>query len=353
MHELSLVTASGAVVALHPGEVLVATAPATVPAESGASRWTVRRLLDGAEGTVDAHAAALVVLDAAADDEVLAELATVAEPPPGVADPGRLDLVADLAGIYDRASVRIAANVVAASHGETRAEVLGSGDATVTFPRFTLAQAPLTYRVGPSGSFSTLEVRVDQVRWDEVTSLALAGPRDRVYITRADDEGRVSVLFGDGIHGARLPTGHENVAATYRVGTGLAGVLPAGRLTMLLTRPLGVRGVTNPFPTGLAADPDPPASLRANAPQTALAVERVVSLTDFADHAAGDAGDRQGRGDLGAGRARPGWCTSPWRATPARPSTLRRGPIWRARSAPRATLASSCSCSRRRCRPST
>ncbi len=56
VHELSLVTASGAVVALHPGEVLVATAPATVPAESGASRWTVRRLLDGAEGTVDAHA---------------------------------------------------------------------------------------------------------------------------------------------------------------------------------------------------------------------------------------------------------------------------------------------------------
>ncbi len=87
------------------------------------------------------------------------------------------------------------------------------------------------------------------------------------------------------MHGARLPTGQENVVADYRIGTGMAGRLDAGRLTLPLTRPLGVRSVTNPLPTGLAADPDPPDALRANAPSATLLVDRVVSITDYADFA--------------------------------------------------------------------
>ena len=52
-------TASGAVVALTRGEVLVATAPAHGPAETARSRWPCVGSLDGAEGTVDAHAGQL------------------------------------------------------------------------------------------------------------------------------------------------------------------------------------------------------------------------------------------------------------------------------------------------------
>ena len=59
---------------------------------------------------------------------------------------------------------------------------------------------------------------------------------------------------------------------TYRVGTGLPGLVDAGQLTLLMTRPLGVRGVTNPLPTGLAADPDPPDTVRRNAPRTRAGV---------------------------------------------------------------------------------
>ena len=43
----------------------------------------------------------------------------------------------------------------------------------------------------------------------------------------------------------KLPTGAENVAAVYRSGVGLAGMVPADALSLLQTRPLGVRGVTN------------------------------------------------------------------------------------------------------------
>lgn len=285
VHTLVLVTAEGVSTALHPGELLVALAAAQQPGGGNRCTWTVRRRSDDVTGTVVADGGELAVVPATDADPVVAEQAIVAEAPDGDGGPDRLHLRSDLANVYDRAAVRVFANVVDASHGETRIEILGGGDAGAAFQRFRLAQAPLTYRVDASGAVSSLEIRVDGVRWDEVSSLANAGSRDLVYVTRTDDEGRVSVIFGDGTFGARLPTGHENVAATYRVGTGLAGRLPAGRLTMLLTRPLGVRGVTNLFATGTAADLDSTDALRRNAPTTALTFDRVVSLSDFADFA--------------------------------------------------------------------
>ena len=39
----------------------------------------------------------------------------------------------------------------------------------------------------------------------------------------------VSLTFGDGVTGSRLPTGSANVTASYRIGTGLAGLLRDGR----------------------------------------------------------------------------------------------------------------------------
>jgi predicted phage baseplate assembly protein len=162
----------------------------------------------------------------------------------------------------------------------------------VAFQRFQLAQAPLTYiaAAGPGGVASSLQIFVDGERWIELPTFDGAAPGDRGYVVRIDADNRVTVIFGDGIGGARLPTGDGNVMAIYRVGTGLAGILGAGRLTLPLTRPLGVRTVTNPLPTGLAADPDPAELLRRNAPNAALALDRVVSLTDYADFARATAG---------------------------------------------------------------
>jgi predicted phage baseplate assembly protein len=189
--------------------------------------------------------------------------------------------------LYEPASVAIYGNVAAATNGETTSEVLGSGDATVPYQRFNLRQSPLTYTSVPtaSGGASTLEVRVDNVKWNEVPTLFGRGPRERVYVTRIDDTGNVSVIFGDGRTGARLPQGIENISATYRKGIGLPGMVKANQISLLMTRPLGLKSVTNPTaPTG-AQDPQVTADAKKNAPTTVLTLDRVVSLSDYEDFA--------------------------------------------------------------------
>jgi hypothetical protein len=193
---------------------------------------------------------------------------------------------------YKRASVRLNANVVLATHGESKSEVLGSGDGGQTFQKFVLKQTPLTYipATTPSGGLSSLQVRVNDVLWSEVASLYGLSPRQHVYITRLDDAGKVTVQFGDNRSGARLPTGRENVKASYRVGTGLAGQVKAGQLSLLMSRPLGVKGVSNPIAATGAADPEGRDQARRNAPLQVLTLDRVVSLQDFEDFTAAFSG---------------------------------------------------------------
>lgn len=184
-------------------------------------------------------------------------------------------------------TVTINANVALATHGETVQEVLGGGDANQAFQRFTLRQPPLTYvsAATPTGGATTLEVRVNDVLWREEPSFYGHGADERIYITRLDDDGKTTVIFGDGRTGARLPTGQENVKAKYRKGIGLGGVLKADRLTQLMTRPLGVKGVTNPVPATGAANPEARDEARRNAPLTVMTLGRIVSLQDYQDFA--------------------------------------------------------------------
>jgi predicted phage baseplate assembly protein len=100
----------------------------------------------------------------------------------------------------------------------------------------------------------------------------------------------VTVQFGNGVTGARLPTGVENVGAVYRVGTGLDGQVDAGQLTLLMSRPLGVRDVRNPLPATGAEDAERLDDARVNAPLTVLTLDRVVSLLDYEDFARAFAG---------------------------------------------------------------
>ena len=107
---------------------------------------------------------------------------------------------------------------------------------------------------------------------------------------RIDDDARATVTFGDGAHGARPPTGVENVVATYRSGIGLAGMVPAGALT-----PLDDPAARRPRRHQPAAGhrrgrPGVPRRRPRNAPRTVLAMGRVVSLRDVEDFAQAFAG---------------------------------------------------------------
>lgn len=188
-----------------------------------------------------------------------------------------------LAYRYRRASVHIQANVVRATHGETKEEILGSGNASATMQRFTLRNAPLTWISAPtpSGVATTLAVRVNDVLWDETDSLAGSEPSSHLYTTTTSDDAKTSVQFGNGREGSRVPTGTDNVKARYRAGLGLAGNLRAGQLTLLNTRPLGVKEVVNPLPAGGGAEAESRDDARRNVPVALQALDRLVSVRDY------------------------------------------------------------------------
>ena len=193
-------------------------------------------------------------------------------------------------------------NVVEATHGETRREVLGNGDASLTYQTFALKDRPLCHipATVPAGCTSTLQVRVNGVLWDEhIPSLYGAGDKDHAYMTRIADDGTVSIRFGDGVTGSRLPTGNGNVEAQYRVGGGQAGNVKAGSITTLKSRPLGLKGVTNPELGGATggADPEEREMARENAPFTVRTLDRIVSLRDYEDFARAFTGIAKARAD--------------------------------------------------------
>jgi Baseplate J-like protein len=203
-----------------------------------------------------------------------------------------LSFVQALSRIYDRSTVTVNANVVAATQGETMHEIMGSGDATNDALRFTLKQSPLTYVSSSSGmgAASTLQVWVNNLRWHEVDNFLDSGPADRVFITQMDASRKTTVQFGDGQEGARTPTGQMNLRAAYRKGIGSAGNVQSGQLSQALDRPQGLKGVTNPDPATGGADPDTADTARVSAPLHVLTLDRVVSLEDYQNYALAFAG---------------------------------------------------------------
>jgi predicted phage baseplate assembly protein len=193
---------------------------------------------------------------------------------------------------YVASTVRINANVVPASHGETRGEAIGSGDGSAAFQRFRLSQRPLTWLSSPvpGGIDAALVVRVDGVAWTRVDRFYGHGPGERIYLVDYDSDGYAWVCTGDGITGARVPSGTENVVATYRQGLGAAGLLDAHALALAITRPAGVKGVDNPVPATGAADPETLDEARANAATGLRSLDRIVSLDDYVDFVRASAG---------------------------------------------------------------
>jgi len=269
------------------GDVLILMSRPKTLSKEGLKRY---ELMDqsGFVGYLEIDQSRITFISAADEDEVVSETATIKETTSVDDSHSKLTLTVSLAYIYDRTTVTISANVALATHGETVAnEVMGSGNAGQPYQRFVLRDSPLTYTSAdtPSGGETSLEVRVNDLKWKEVPTLFGHGPRERIYITQSDDDSKTTVQFGDGITGARLPMGAENVKANYRKGIGLEGLVKANQLSLLMTRPLGVKGVTNPLSATGAQDPQSLADARTNSPLTVLTLDRIVSLSDYEDFA--------------------------------------------------------------------
>ena len=186
---------------------------------------------------------------------------------------------------YKRDTLTIYGNVVKATHGETTNEPLGSGDGSQPLQSFTLKQPPLTFVPAPNaaGLESSLHVYVNNVEWHEADTLAGLGPKDRNFITKTDDADATTLVFGNGIDGSRIPTGVLNVNSTYRRGIGKPGNVKANQVSLLQTKPLGVKSVINPLAASGGADREDRDTARENAPLAVMALDRLVSLQDYAD----------------------------------------------------------------------
>jgi hypothetical protein len=179
------------------------------------------------------------------------------------------------------AGAKLHANVVHATQGETIRELLGSGDASRRHQRFTLKKAPLAFVAGKDGSpVSTLQVDVDGLRWEEVSDFDMADPKDMIYMVKLNKNGRAAVIFGDGVNGARLPTGMDNVRAAYRVADPKGHKVALGNLSNLRSHPLGIRSVEN-HTEAPKSGLEQPSDMRTQAVRAASTPDRLISARDY------------------------------------------------------------------------
>jgi len=241
-------------------------------------------------------------------------------------------LEANLQYTYDPTTVTIYGNVAPASHGETVAnEILGSGDAAQRFQQLALKKTPLTFvrasgvdanRWGTQGA---LEVRVNGVLYHPREHLLDSGPADRDFVLTIGADDRATLTFGGGVAGADgveahddggpggalLPTGRDNVRATYRQGLGARGNVRESAVTTLVSTAPGLKAVINPLPGTGGADREREDEVKANLPAGMRAFDRAVSLEDY---------EALARTYSGVAKARAFW----ERRDPSDPAGLRR-----------------------------
>jgi baseplate J-like protein len=182
--------------------------------------------------------------------------------------------------------LRVLFDLLSVSRGKTvPSEIVGSGDATVAGQEFVLQKSPLTYllsgdSVSGQSYKSTLRIWVNNIEWQEVASFYGQPADATIFVTREDENNLTHVLFGDGINGARLPSGVNNVVARYRYGSG-ATTPDAGQLTVITQPWPNLKAIRNPLAVAGGADPDSPKQIRRYAPQSVLTFGRAVSAEDY------------------------------------------------------------------------
>ena len=176
--------------------------------------------------------------------------------------------------------LRLLVDLVQVSRGKTvAAEALGTGDASIPGQTFTLKNAPLTYLASGAEFVSTLRVAVDGIYWTEAKTFYDQPPDGTIFVVTQDADGKSLVRFGDGVNGARLPSG-SRVVATYRYGAG-AALPPPTRLTTILKPQQNLSSIRNPVGVRGGADAEQPRDVRDDAPKSVLTFGRAISGDDY------------------------------------------------------------------------
>ena len=116
--------------------------------------------------------------------------------------------------------------------------------------------------------------------WYEVTDLAEANPTEKVFQVIRLTDGSSMVRFGDGLRGD-IPGLHAVVRATYRVGGGTAGNVPASSISTIVQPVLYGVTVTNPDAASGGLNAESLDSIRINAARAFRSRDRAVTLSDY------------------------------------------------------------------------
>lgn len=123
------------------------------------------------------------------------------------------------------------------------------------------------------------------VEWFEVSTLMDAIGTDTAWAQSTDENGVVTISFGDDINGAVPPSG-LNIYAGYRVGGGTVGNLAANQIADIASPLVGVSVASSTAMTG-GANAESIDQIRVNAPRAYRTQDRAVTLNDFGNLALG------------------------------------------------------------------
>jgi hypothetical protein len=166
---------------------------------------------------------------------------------------------------------------VAATHGQsTLGEGIGISDGTPN-QQYTLFNTPVV-----DGS---IQIFVDEGNgpqpWYYHQRIIDAFSSEAAYTTSIDANSVVTIIFGDDLSG-RIPAPGSLITANYMVGGGAIGNVAPNSLTQLVTGISQVISVTNPQATAGGADAETIDHIRIHAPLSITAINRAVSLDDYA-----------------------------------------------------------------------
>jgi Baseplate J-like protein len=139
---------------------------------------------------------------------------------------------------------------------------------------------------------NTVNVTINGVSYQSVQYLIDSNNYDPVFTTTTDSDNITYVTFGDSISG-RIPPNGAQIYATYRVGGGTIGNVASNTIKYVIkvpgtTIPAGLTvsnqdiSVSGDGAASGGADPESTDSIRINAPQSIRAINRAVSLSDYA-----------------------------------------------------------------------
>lgn len=136
--------------------------------------------------------------------------------------------------------------------------------------------------------------------WLPRRDLLDCGPADRFFVGESDDDGVLTLRFGDGVAGL-APAPGSRLSLRRRLGNGQRGNVGAEAITTVSFRnvDLGLILVRNPQPAAGGTDPEPVPIVRQRAPRAfAQVLRRAITATDYAQLAGEHAGVQRAGAEL-------------------------------------------------------